>query len=462
MSRDLPIVCIVGRPNVGKSTLFNRIAGRRLALVQDTPGVTRDRHYADVEWRDRSYVLVDTGGFDPLDEESVMAAVRGQCLAAIDEADVIIYLMDAREGLLPDDADIVRLLRRSGKPTVWAAGKVDTKNQEMLAHELYELGADRVFPVSGAHGTGVGDLLDALDERLPRREEEDAEGEEEQGAEGAGGEEARPVKLALIGRPNAGKSSLMNRLLGEERSVVHSEPGTTRDPVDVAFEVNGSPFVLVDTAGMRKRPRVIDQTEHLSVLHAIKAMERADVACLVCDGSLGIGEQEARLASLVERRGRGLVVVVNKWDLVREERERKHLDHQLRRRLRFVEHCPVVRISALTGKGVGRVIPTATRVYEEGRVRVPTSDLNRWLEESIARRSPPSFSGQPISFYYVTQPRVAPPTFVFFVNKPKGVQPPYRRFLANRLREAFGFEGTPLRLFFRAHGNRQSSRRTNR
>jgi GTP-binding protein len=443
----LPVVCIVGRPNVGKSTLFNRIVGEKLALVQDFAGVTRDRHYAATDWGGRSFHLVDTGGFDPQERSGVMAAVRNQCLAAISEADVIVYLMDARQGLLPDDQEIIQLLRQSQKPILWTAGKIDTPDQINGSHELYEFGAEQIFPVSPLHGLGVGDLLDAVIALLPRNENEKQAVSDTETRNGL-----PVVRLALIGRPNAGKSSLFNRLVGQNRAVVHSTPGTTRDPVDVPFESQGYPFILVDTAGMRRKARIHQAMEHISVLQSIRAIEHAHVACLVCDAAVGIAEQEARLASLVQQRGKTLLIAINKWDLVKNDTEKKKkLADELRRRLRFVAHCPVLRVSALTGNTTSKIGPAALSLFKEAHKRIPTSDLNRWLAEMVDRRSPPSAGRRPIRFYYVTQPMVAPPTFVFSTNHPKSVGASYKRFLANRLRECFGFTGTPLKLKFKQH-----------
>lgn len=474
MNRE-PVICIVGRPNVGKSTVFNRIIGKRLALVENSPGVTRDRHYASAEHCGRRLLIVDTGGFDPKDKSGIMAAVRVQCRVAIEEADLIIHLMDARSGLSPDDVEIADLLRRSDKPVLWAANKVDTQDLEHLVNEFYVLGAERVFPVSGAHGLGVADLLDEVNfviERTMGPETKVPDGmmvdaaragniEGESGnamdvttgpADSSGSVSA--IRVALIGRPNAGKSSLMNRLLGEERSLVHNTPGTTRDPVDVAFSHGGQEFVLVDTAGIRRRKYVTEGMELVAVIHAIKAMERAHVVCLVCDAELGLTEQDSKLAALAEERGRAMVILLNKWDTVKESRKKKELIDEQKRRLRFVSHCPVLRVSALTGKRTRGIPRSIVDVFKQANKRISTSQLNRFLDEMVMRRPPAAYQGKHVRLYYMTQPQVNPPTFIVFASHEKGLTKPYRRFLINRLREVFGFKGTAVRLFVRAHRDR--------
>jgi len=480
MNRE-PVICIVGRPNVGKSTVFNRIIRKRLALVENSPGVTRDRHYASAEHCGKPMLLVDTGGFDPKDKSGIMAAVRVQCRVAIEEADLIIHLMDARSGLTPDDVEIADLLRRSEKPVLWAANKVDSHDLEHLVNEFYVLGAERVFPVSGAHGLGVADLLDEVNFEIERtmgpetrtsadivtdRDQEgaaqaDDKGDgcrEEHSLDGSAGKVESggksPIRVALIGRPNAGKSSLMNRLLGEERSLVHNTPGTTRDPVDVAFSHGGQEFVLVDTAGIRRRKYVTEGMELVAVIHAIKAMERAHVVCLVCDSELGITEQDSKLAALAEDRGRAMVILLNKWDTVKESRKKKELIDEQKRRLRFVSHCPVLRVSALTGKRTGGIPGSIVDVFKQANKRISTSELNRFLDEMVMRRPPAAYQGKHVRLYYMTQPQVNPPTFIVFASHEKGLTKPYRRFLINRLREMFSFKGTAVRLFVRAHRDR--------
>ncbi len=451
--REDPIVCIVGRPNVGKSTLFNRIIGKRSALVENTPGVTRDRHYASMEHTGRRMLLVDTGGFDPGDKDTIFSAVREQCHIAIEEADVIIHVVDARQGLTPDDEEIASLLRKSGKIVLRAANKVDSKELDVMAHEFFALGADKVFPVSASHGLGVADLLDEV---IWEAERIGFFGAEEAGEslEKKDDSDQEPIRVALIGRPNAGKSSLMNRLLGEDRALVHDVPGTTRDPVDVVFSANGQEFILVDTAGIRRRKYVKEGMELVAVIHAVRAMERAHVVCLVCDAGLGITEQEARLGAMVQDKGRAVVVLLNKWDKVTDSTMAEKLQKELEHRLRFISHCPVLKVSALTGKNTSRIPGKVVEVFRKAHTRLATSEINRFLEEIVSRRPPPAFHGKHVRLYYMTQPQVNPPTFVVFVSHPKGITMPYRRYIINRIRETFGFDGTAIRLVVRPHRDR--------
>ncbi len=442
VSMDLPVVAIVGRPNVGKSTLFNRILGKRASLVRDEPGVTRDRHYGRAEWSGWEFLLVDTGGFDPADESGVMAAVRRQVLAAIEEADVLLFLTDARQGPTPDDEEIVGLLRRTSKPVIWAVNKADGPELEAAATEFYALGADQVFPVAAASGRAVGDLLDGVVAGLAR-----AGWTRDRSA--ARAEDTSRIRLAIVGRPNAGKSSLLNRLIGEERSVVHPEPGTTRDPVDVPLDTDEGRFLLVDTAGIRRRKYVKEALEHISALRALRVMERAHVVCLVCDASVGIGDLEARLAAQIWEAGRALLLVLNKWDLVAAREQQSKLQEQISFRLRHVPDVPLVRTSAKTGRGLSRILPAVTRLHERSGHRIATATLNRWLQAIAERQPPPTYHGRQVKLFYVTQPQVRPPTFVFFTNAPEGVPEAYRRFLANRLRGEFGLRGLPIRLLFR-------------
>jgi len=462
-----PIVALVGRPNVGKSTLFNRIVQRRVSIVHDEPGVTRDRHYSDADWVGWNFLLVDTGGFDPTDKEGVMAAVRGQCLAAIEEADVILFVADARQGLTPDDEQIANMLRRSAKPVVWAANKADSPAIEANIGEIYQLGVTKIHPISASAGRGIGDLLDAVAEaisklpgatRLDKQEldrlAEQVSHQDEQD------DDQSEVRLALVGRPNAGKSSILNRLTGQDRSVVHDQPGTTRDPVDVRLEHDGRPIVIVDTAGIRRRKYVKEALEHIGALQAIRAMQRAHVACLVCDTTVGVTDQEARLASAIWEAGRALVIVLNKWDLIRSDEKRSAIKEQIETKLRFASHCPIVRTSALTGRGIQRILPAALDVYQEAGRRIKTAELNQWLAQTLTKRPPASFRGKHVKFYYITQPQTHPPTFILFSNYPQSVTEPYRRFLANQLRDAFGFEGTAIRIFLRARSDDSSPPRS--
>lgn len=430
-----PIVAIVGRPNVGKSTLFNRLVGRRLAIVDEVPGTTRDRLYADVEWGGKRFTLVDTGGLELATRDELIAQVRAQAQLAIAEADVIIFMTDVTTGLTAGDEEVAEVLRRSAKPVLLAANKADNAALRQAALEFYRLGLGDPYPISALHGTGVGDLLDRVVASFPAEVEE---------------EEIEAVRIAIVGRPNVGKSSLLNRILGYERAIVHEAPGTTRDAIDTFLEWEGKPVVLIDTAGIRRRGRIEPGVEKYSVLRALRAIDRADVVLLLIDATEGVTAQDAHIAGYVLEEAKGIVVVVNKWDLIRKDAHTKEAYTQhVRASLRFLDYVPILFISALTGQGVGQVLPTALRVREERLVRIPTAELNRIIQDAVARHAPPSKAGKRLKIYYATQASVDPPTFVFFVNDPKLVHFSYERYLENRIREHYGFLGTPLKLSFR-------------
>jgi GTPase len=432
-----PIVALIGRPNTGKSTLFNRLIGWRKAIVDRQPGLTRDRLYGVAEWRGREVTVVDTAGLDLDPEDASRAAVERQTRMAIEEAQVIVFLLDARQGVTAIDRDIADMLRRSGRPVVVAANKVDDPRQPYLRHEVLELGFPDPVMMSGHHGIGVDDLLDAVLARLPPAEEEEP------------GEEAT-ARLAIMGRPNVGKSSLLNQLLGDERSLVSEVPGTTRDPVDTELVFDGLPVVLIDTAGMRRRAAARDRLEQFSLLRGIRAMERADAVLLVLDASTGVLAQDQHVASYALEAGKGLVLVVNKIDLVEgPERRQADWEKRLRAEFKFVRHAPVVTISALTGRGVEKVLPTALEVIGQRRTRIPTNELNRVLRELFLERPPPSFKGRRLALRYATQAGSETPTIVLFVNDVGLLHFGYRRYLENRLRERFGFAGNPLRIVLR-------------
>ncbi len=453
-----PIVAIVGRPNVGKSTLFNRLIGRRLAVVHDQPGTTRDRLHADAEWGDVQFTVVDTGGIEILPDsvvegrrpapERVLAQdsapfiplMRAQAEQAIRDADAIIFVTDAADGLTGGDEEVADILRQARCPIFLAANKADNPRLRRDALEFYNLGLGNVYPISALHGIGVADLLDDLIEVLPRWSPEE---EEKQG-----------VKLAIVGRPNVGKSSLLNRLLGEDRAIVSPVPGTTRDAIDTYLEwktESGSiPITLIDTAGIRRRGRIEPGVERYSVLRALRAIQRADVALLLLDGVEGVTAQDAHVAGFILDEWASVVVLVNKWDAVEKDaRTVAEYTRLIRETLRFLDYVPVLFISALTGQNVERVIPTALAVHEARFRRVPTSELNDLIQGAVARHAPPSKRGKRLKIYYVSQPGVAPPTFLFHVNDPELVHFSYERYLENRLREAYAFPGTPLRLIFR-------------
>lgn len=433
------VVAVVGRPNVGKSTLFNRLASRRIAIVQDEPGITRDRIYTDAEWQGRRFTLVDTGGLLPGADEGLPAAIAQQVEVALAEAAVIVLVVDARAGVTAADAAVAERLRRSGKPVVVCANKIDDGGLLYLVHAFHGLGLGEPVPVSAEHGLGTGDLLDRIVELLP-----DAEPEAE-----AGGEQP-PIKVVILGRPNVGKSSLVNRLLGDDRVIVSDVPGTTRDAVDVAWEIDGDRFVLIDTAGLRRQARVSEPVEYYGTVRARRALERADVALVLLDAAELLTEQDRRIVGLAEDAGRGLIIVVNKWDLVdAEQGTADEVKELIRHRLPLVDWAPVVFTSALTGRGVGRLPGIIRKVYEAYNRDVGTGLLNRVLHDAVDRHHPPSIKGRRLRIRYATQVRHGPPTFLVFVNDPKLLVGNYRRYLERRLREAVPLEGTPIRLVFR-------------
>ncbi len=432
---SLPLVAIVGRPNVGKSTLFNRLAGGRLAIVADESGTTRDRIMTRAEWAGRSFYLVDTGGLDLSSSGELIEQVRSQVTVAIEEADVIVFLLDGSVAITEEDEAIANLLRRSGKPVLLGVNKVESAERELEASLAWSLGLGEPVPVSALHGRGTGDLLEALLRHLPPVEAEP---------------ETDAVRIAIVGRPNVGKSSLLNRLLGQERSIVAESPGTTRDPIDAQLSFYGQNLVLVDTAGIRRRGRIAVGIERLSVLRALRAIERSDVAALVLDASEGVCAQDAHIAGMVQEAGKGAILVVNKWDLLpKTARSADEYGHYLRRELRFLDYAPIVFVSALTGQRVTQVLSRAVAIYHARRQRIATSDLNRLVQELQARHNPPSRGRRQLRILYAAQVDVAPPTFVFFVNDPQLVHFSYQRFVENQLRTLNAFEGTPLRLVFR-------------
>jgi GTP-binding protein len=462
MSR--PIVALVGRPNVGKSTLFNRIVGKRLAVVHDQPGTTRDRLHASAEWNGVLFTVVDTGGIEVLPEtvvagkrpgpERVLAQdsapfiplMRIQAEQAIHEADAIIFVTDVISGLTPADEEVAGILRRSRCPIFLAANKADNLRLREAALEFYALGLETLYPVSALHGSGVADLLDDVVERLPSPAEE---------GEPSDDEEER-VKLAIVGRPNVGKSSLLNKLLGEERSIVSPIPGTTRDAIDTYLEWGDTPVTLIDTAGIRRPGKVGQGAEQFSVLRALRAIQRADVALLVIDGIEGVTAQDTHVASLILEEWASVVVLVNKWDAVEKDTYTMiEYTKWVREALRFMDYVPVLFISALTGQRVHKVIPAALAAQRARFLRIPTGELNRLVQDALARHAPPSKRGTRLKIYYASQPGVDPPTFVFHVNDPDLVHFSYERYLENRLRDSRDFSGTPLRLIFRRRDRRE-------
>ncbi|MCB9778060.1 MAG: ribosome biogenesis GTPase Der [Alphaproteobacteria bacterium] len=436
-----PVLAIVGRPNVGKSTLFNRLLGQRQALVDDRPGVTRDRNYGVMKDREREIVLIDTGGFEPEPDDDLFENVRLQAEAAIDEADVILFVVDRQAGLTPADklaADILR--KRAGAKAdrvLLVVNKCDGPGHDTEAAEFWSLGFDDMSTISAEHGRGVYELLESVHELLPEPVEGDT-----------GAEDEDEIRVAVIGRPNIGKSTLVNLLTGDDRHVVHDAPGTTMDAVDSVVEVDGRVFRLVDTAGVRKKSKIEDRLETWASLRAIRTIERCHVSLLVIDGELGPSNQDARLAALVADRGRACIILVNRWDKVREDPERNvHvLRDEIQQTLPHLTWAPQLYISALTGKGCQRIFPLVEQVYAEFDKRIRTAPLNEFLRQVVDAYQPPQLHHHPVKLNYITQTRVRPPTFAIWVNTPEGIKAPYKRYLENRLREAFGFEGTPVRM----------------
>jgi GTPase len=430
------IVAIVGRPNVGKSTLFNRLVGRQAAIVDDQPGVTRDRHYADGHLRGKTLTLVDTGGFDPESDDPMGRSIARQVEVAIAEADVVVCVFDGCVPATPADREAVELLRRSGKPVVYVANKVDGPTRESAATELYELGLERLHSISALHGRGLGEFEAAVADLLPP------------GAPPMDSEETPLVRVALAGRPNAGKSSLFNRLAGAERSLVDARPGTTRDPVDTRIDYRGQAYLLVDTAGIRRRSRVDRGVEAASVIRALRAAQRAEVVVLMCDAIEGMSEQDARLLGLCAERGRAIVVALNKVDAL-EARVRQAAERKARETLVFAPWAPIVPLSAKTGTGVDKLMRRVADASNEFRRRVPTGELNRFFEQVIERQPPPTSAGRAPRIYYITQAETAPPLFVAVSSAPAAIPASYRRFVANQIRKAFGFESVPILVRYR-------------
>ena len=439
MARQL--VAIVGRPNVGKSTLFNRLAGQPLAIVSEVPGTTRDRVMASVPFRDGSLILVDTGGIESAPISNLWEQVRAQVEVALDESDAIIFMTDVVEGVTPSDLAIAQSLRERGKPIALAVSKVDNPRRELNATEFYALGLGDPLPISAYHNLGIRDLLSKLDELLPEPADEE--------------DETEGLKLAIVGRPNVGKSMLLNSILGHGRVIVSETPGTTRDAVDIPFEFNGEPVTLIDTAGLRRRGRIEHGIEQYSVLRAVRAIERSNVCLLVIDGMESITAQDTHVAGYVTDAYKGVVVVVNKWDLAGLETDTEWMEAEVRRRLRFVSHAPVRFTSALTGAGVQEVMETAVDVYEQGRKMVSRGALDRTLMNALSEHLPTGRGRRPLKIFRMYQRGVSPPTFVTFVNNPELVHFSYQRYLENRLRAAFGFAGNPIHLIFSARGGRR-------
>lgn len=444
----MTMVAVVGRPNVGKSTLFNRICRRRHSLVDDLPGVTRDRITAQVSYEGKTFTLVDTGGFVSGDPERIAGETREQVLLALEEADAILFVSDAKTGVHPEDVTMADLLRRTEKPVFYVVNKVDGPEQEALAAEFYALGVDRVYAVSAAHGRGIHDLLEDLTAAMP----EDEPPEEETEADAV-------IRVAVVGRPNVGKSTLVNQILGERRVIVSPTPGTTRDAVDTLFEKDGRRYLLIDTAGIRRKGRTYQKLEKLSIIKALGSIDRCHVAVVLLDALEGVTDQDLHIGGYVQERNRGCVIGLNKWDtLEKDPKAVRRLLDEVKGRFRFLPHAPILTFSALSGKRVAKLLPAVREVYEQYALRIGTGVVNRVLAEALERHEPPLVSGRRLKFYYATQASTRPPTFVLFCNDPERVHFSYARFLTNHFRESFGMDKTPVRLLFRLRTGREANR----
>lgn len=432
-----PIVAVVGRPNVGKSTLFNKIVGKRISIVADTPGVTRDRIYADAEWCGKQFKLVDTGGIEPSTDSAILTLMREQANIAIDTADVIIFVVNVKEGVVAADADVATMLRKSKKPVVLACNKCDTPGEPPVElYDFYNLALGDPIAVSSVHGMGFGDLLDAVVENFDESKYEE--------------EDEDIIKIAVVGKPNAGKSSFVNRMLGEDRLIVSDIAGTTRDSIDTEVEVDGENFLLIDTAGMRKRGKVEEEIERYSVIRALSSIDRADVALLMIDATEGVTEQDTKIAGYMHEAGKACIVAVNKWDLI--EKDTKTMDNfrmDVQEKLGFMLYAPILFISALTGQRVTKVFEMAKYVYNQSAMRISTGMLNDVINDATARVQPPSDKGKRLKIYYLTQTGIKPPSFVLFVNDKKLAHFSYIRYIENQLRSTFGFEGTAIKFILR-------------
>ncbi len=431
-----PVIAIVGRPNVGKSTLFNRIVGRRKAIVENEPGVTRDRNYADVKWDGNLFTLIDTGGFEPVSKDRIFIQMREQCQLAMEEADVILFVMDGKEGLTHSDRDITDILRRLDKPVFYIINKIDSKKQEERVYEFYGLGIEQFYPLSAEHAIGIDKLMDDVIKVLPKYYEEQ--------------EDDTFARIAVIGRPNVGKSSLINRILGYKRLIVDEAPGTTRDAIDTPFQKDDRRYILIDTAGIRRKSRISLRLEKYSIVEALRTIDRSDVALLMMDSKEGVTDQDCHLGGLIHERGKGCIILMNKWDLM-EKGTHTMAEYKsvIYSRLTHLSYAPILFISALTGKSVERVLDVVDRVVLEARKRIPTSKLNRSFQQWIKNHPPPLYKDRTVKLNYITQVSIAPPTFLIYSNIPEGIQSSYERYLINKIRENFGFEGVPIRLKYR-------------
>lgn len=432
-----PVVAIVGRPNVGKSTLFNVLAGEMISIVKDTPGVTRDRIYADVTWLDKEFTLIDTGGIEPDSRDVILSQMREQAQIAIETADVIIFITDVRQGLVDADSKVADMLRRSGKPVVLVVNKVDNFEKYMPdVYEFYNLGIGDPVPISAASRLGIGDMLEVVAENFP-----EGSGEEE--------EDDRP-RIAIVGKPNVGKSSIINKLLGENRVIVSDIAGTTRDAIDTEIVYDGKEYIFIDTAGLRRKSRIKEELERYSIIRTVTAVERADVVLMVIDATEGVTEQDAKIAGIAHERGKGVIIVVNKWDAIeKNDRTMREYEKDIRHVLSYMPYAEIMYVSALTGQRLNKLYDMIDMVIENQTLRIATGVLNEIMTEAVAMQQPPSDKGKRLKLYYITQVSVKPPTFVIFVNDKELMHFSYTRYLENKIREAFGFRGTSLKFFIR-------------
>ncbi len=432
-----PIVAIVGRPNVGKSTLFNQIGKRRVSIVDDMPGVTRDRIYMDAEWLNHTFTMIDTGGIEFEDDDHILKSMRQQALVAMEEADVIVFVVDGRAGLTTADEEVGRMLRNTKKPVILAVNKIDSPQLEAGVYEFYSLGLGDPMGIAASNSLGLGDLLDAVVAAFPENDGEDKEEDE--------------ISIAVIGRPNVGKSSIVNALIGENRVIVSNVPGTTRDAIDTHFVSDNIKFMLIDTAGMRRKGKIDEAIERYSVMRSLRAVDRADVVLMVINAEEGITEQDKKIAGYAHESGKGVIIVVNKWDVFPDKDDKSTLrfTEDLRDEIGFLQYAPVLYTSALTGQRIHRITELVKYVADQQSMRIQTSVLNELIRDAVSVNPPPSHRGKQLKIFFMTQADIQPPKFIIFVNDPELMHFSYLRFLENRLRESFGFEGTPLKLIVR-------------
>lgn len=437
-----PIVAIIGRPNVGKSTFFNYLAGKRISIVEDTPGVTRDRIYTEVEWRSRVFTLIDTGGIEPYTQDKVMQQMRNQAEIAIETADVIVFLVDFKDGVTPSDKEVASMLRKTNKPVILAVNKVDNVGEPPPEiYEFYNLGLGEFTAISSIHGLGMGDLLDEIYENFPEEKEEDFDDD--------------TIKVAIIGKPNVGKSSLLNKITGEDRVIVSDVPGTTRDAIDVYVENEKSKFMFIDTAGIRRKSKIQENIEKYSVIRSWTAVERSDVCVIMIDAQEGVTEQDTKIAGYAHDQGKASIIVVNKWDLIdKETGTLEEYTSKIRNKLSFMPYAPVLFISAKTGLRINKLYDLIEYVNDQAALKISTGVLNDILNEAVAMVQPPSDKGRRLKVYYMTQSSIKPPTFILFINKIELMHYSYQRYLENQLRKSFGFEGTPIKFKLRQKGER--------